>query len=337
MTRRIAAIPQAPTPPDHLLSIEGLKVGFRSADPARLTPAVLGVDLTLARGRTLGLVGESGSGKTITCLAILRLLPERARIAGGRIAFEGEDLLTADRRRLRAIRGRRIAMVFQDPISALNPVHTVGWQIAEALSVRAGLSTRAAGAGAVELLAHVGIPDPGRRARDYPHQLSGGMSQRVMIAMALACRPALLIADEPTTALDMTVQAQILALLKQLQAETGMAMIVITHDLDVVADLADEVSVMYSGRVVEAGPAAALLAAPRHPYTRALVASLPRLDDDRDDLATIPGQVLTPDVPLAGCRFHPRCRRALDRCGRSVPAPNAGGPGIACFNPEPAP
>ena len=332
MAPALRPVPAGPSP---LISIEDLKVGFRTAGRAHLTPAVLGVDLAVERGCTLGLVGESGSGKTITCLSVLRLLPDRARVVGGRIMFEGEDLLNVDNRRLREVRGDRIAMIFQDPMTSLNPIHTVGWQIAEVLSVHQGLSPRAAAAGARELLDRVGIPDPERRADSYPHQLSGGMNQRAMIALALACRPALLIADEPTTALDVTIQAQILQLLRELQAETGMAMILITHDLGVIAELADDVAVMYSGRVVEDAPAATLFAAPRHPYTKALLSSLPRLDDEREMLPAIPGHILTPDVPIAGCRYHPRCRRVLDVCRRLVPPVADGRPRVACFNPEP--
>ena len=316
-----------------LLSIEGLKVGFESTDPTFLTPAVLGADLTVQARRTLGLVGESGSGKTVTCLSIMRLLPHRARIVAGRIWFEGRDLAALGRRDLGKVRGRRIAMIFQDPASSLNPIHTVGWQIAEVLSRREGISMRAAKSGAIELLDRVGISDPGRRARNYPHQLSGGMNQRAMIAMALACRPALLIADEPTTALDVTIQAQILQLLRDLQAETGMAMILITHDLGVVAELADDVAVMYSGRVVEEAPARTLFTSPRHPYTQALLSTVSSLDRSLDTLPAIPGTILTPDAAVAGCRYHPRCDRAGDDCRRTVPPIGRASPRVACFNP----
>lgn len=319
--------------PDILLGIENLKIGFQGGDADHLVPAVTGVDLTVRRGRTLGLVGESGSGKTVTCLSILRLLPERARVVSGRIAFEGNDLLTLDRRGLAKIRGRGIAMIFQDPMTSLNPVHTIGWQIAEALRLHERLAPKAAAAGAVELLDHVGIPDPHRRVRDYPHQLSGGMNQRAMIALALACRPKLLIADEPTTALDVTIQAQILELLARLKSEMGLSMILVTHDLGVVAQVADDVAVMYSGKVVENAPVTDLFESPRHPYTAGLIASLPRVEQTLQELPAIPGQILPLDVAVAGCRFRQRCERAVDQCATTTPTLTGSGHGYACFNP----
>jgi oligopeptide/dipeptide ABC transporter ATP-binding protein len=289
-----------------LLEIADLRIAFATAAP------VDGVDLALEAGRTLGLVGESGSGKTLTALAIMHLVPPPGRIVSGRITFAGRDLLALDDRQLRALRGRGVGMVFQEPMTALNPVLPVGAQIAEAAALH-GADRAAARARAVETLRLVEIPDPERRADAYPHQLSGGMRQRVMLAMALACTPQLLIADEPTTALDVTIQAQVLDLLGSLQRQLGMAMLLVTHDLGVVAERADEIAIMYAGRIVEAGPAAAVLAAPAHPYTRALLASLPA-PGRRTRLEAIPGAVPDPAHLPSGCRFRDRCREAIAEC-----------------------
>jgi oligopeptide/dipeptide ABC transporter ATP-binding protein len=305
-------------PEDPLLRIDGLSVNFRTG--AGLVRAVDRVSYDIARGETVAVVGESGCGKSVTALAILGLVPmPPGEIAGGSIRFEGEDLLRAEPARLRAVRGNEIAMIFQEPMTSLNPVFTVGDQIAEVLALHRGLSTEEARAEAIRLLDLVGIPSPGDRVDEYPHQLSGGMRQRVMIAMALACRPKLLIADEPTTALDVTVQAQILELLRDLEQELGMSMLLITHDLGVVAETAHRVVVMYAGRVVERASSTDLFERPRHPYTAGLFRSLPRLDADDDALEPILGSV--PDALRfpAGCRFHPRCAHAMAVCKEKEP------------------
>jgi peptide/nickel transport system ATP-binding protein/oligopeptide transport system ATP-binding protein len=280
--------------------------------------ALSGVSLSIGAGESFGVVGESGSGKSLTALAVLGLVPDLpGRVTRGTIRFNGQTLDAEAQARLR---GRDIAMIFQEPMSALNPVFTVGEQVAEGLRVHERLSRRAARDRAVELLAHVGIPDPRRRLAQYPHELSGGMRQRVMIAAALACRPKLLIADEPTTALDVTIQAQILALLAELQRETGMAVMLITHDLGVIAQVVRRVAVMYAGRVVETGPVGAVFAEPAHPYTRALLKSIPALNEDVPRLPAIPGTVPMPAAWPPGCRFHPRCERVQDRCSQALPA-----------------
>ncbi|WP_340119384.1 ABC transporter ATP-binding protein [Pelagibius sp. 7325] len=266
-----------------LLSLTDLVVGFGDG-----AAAVDGVSFTLGAGECLGLVGESGSGKSVTCLSLMGLLPPRAQVRGGAAVFDGKRLFDLEPRARAALRGREIAMVFQDPLGALNPVHTVGWQIAEALMLNQGLSARQARAGAVDLMARVGIPEPRRRAKSYPHQMSGGMNQRVMIAIAIAARPKLLIADEPTTALDVTIQAQILDLLDDLRRELDMALLLITHDLGVVAQMAERVAVMRHGKVVETGSVDATFHAPQHPYTRALLGAVPRLDRRIARLATLP-------------------------------------------------
>jgi peptide/nickel transport system ATP-binding protein/oligopeptide transport system ATP-binding protein len=301
-----------------LLSIEGLRTTFRTAHGE--IAAVDGVDLSVARGRTLGIVGESGCGKSILSLSIMRLVPAPGRIAAGRITFEGRDLLALSPAAMRDIRGNRIAMIFQEPMTSLNPVFTVGDQIMEAMRAHDRAASAAAlRARAIEALNRVRIPAPERRFEEYPHQLSGGMRQRVMIAMALACNPDLLIADEPTTALDVTVQAQILDLLRELQRESGMAIILITHDLGIVAEMADEVAVMYAGRVVERAPGAAIFDDPQHPYTLGLLGSIPKIDETRDRLLAIEGTVPPPfDLPQ-GCRFHPRCVFADAACAAHDP------------------
>ena len=282
--------------------------------------AVDGVDLSLERGRTLGIVGESGCGKSVTALSIMGLVPQPpGRIAGGEVLFEGEDLLQAPARRMRDLRGDKLSMIFQEPMTSLNPAFPAGDQVAEALLRHRKISPKEARDQAVEMLRKVRIPSPERRARDYPHQLSGGMRQRVMIAMALACDPRLLIADEPTTALDVTIQAQILELMRLLRAELGTAIILITHDLGVIAELADDVLVMYAGKVIERCAVPRLFAEPQHPYTVGLLGSIPRLDLEQERLSAIEGFVPDAAALPAGCRFHPRCPFVIDRCREEVP------------------
>jgi peptide/nickel transport system ATP-binding protein len=296
-----------------LLDMADLNVSF-SGDGARITHAVQGVGLTLQRGRTLGLVGESGCGKSVTALAIMRLLPKETAHIQGQIRFEDRDLAQLPEREMQDIRGNRMAMIFQEPMTSLNPSYTIGDQIGEVLQRHRGLGRAAAHRQAIALLERVRIPSAGARVHDYPHRLSGGMRQRVMIAMALACAPLLLIADEPTTALDVTIQAQILDLLRMLQAETGTAILLITHDLGVVAEMADEIVVMYAGEIVERGPVAAVLSAPEHPYTAGLLGSIPRLETRRERLSAISGMVPSLTTKFTGCRFAPRCPFAEDRC-----------------------
>jgi oligopeptide/dipeptide ABC transporter ATP-binding protein len=282
--------------------------------------AVDGVSFDIARGETLGLVGESGCGKSVTGFSILRLIQPPGRIeAGSSIALEGEDLLALDEERIRAIRGNRVSLIFQEPMTALNPVFTVGDQVAEVARIHAGASRKDAWARAVEMLTLVGIPDPAQRAHEYPHQLSGGMRQRVLIAMALVMNPALIIADEPTTALDVTIQAQILELLGDLQRRLGTSILLITHDLGVIAEMASRVVVMYAGEVVEEAPVRELFAAAHHPYAEGLLAAMPRVGRIRERLTVIPGTVPPPTAWPAGCRFHDRCQYAWDRCVREHP------------------
>ncbi|MGH7406933.1 MAG: ABC transporter ATP-binding protein [Candidatus Methylomirabilales bacterium] len=304
-----------------LLRVENLQTYFFT--DAGVLRAVDGVSLRIAPGETLGVVGESGCGKTVTALSILRLVPDPpGRIVGGRVIFEGTELLGLDAERMRKMRGSAISMIFQEPMTSLNPVFTVGDQIAEGVRLHQKLSRRAAWDRAVEMLRLVQIPDPDRRVREYPHQLSGGMRQRVMIAMALACGPRLLIADEPTTALDVTIQAQILELLVRLKEELGMAVMLITHDLGVIADTAQRVVVMYAGRVVEEAPVRDLFANPRHPYTQGLLASIPTREKGagaRKRLQAIPGVVPSLlDLP-PGCRFSDRCPLAVPECRGAEP------------------
>jgi oligopeptide/dipeptide ABC transporter ATP-binding protein len=315
-----------------LLEIRDLHVWF-DTDRGRVH-AVRGVSLSVAAGTTLGIVGESGCGKSVTCHAVLRLAPANAHTSGT-VAFAGRDLATADERSLESIRGREIAMIFQEPSSALNPVHPIGSQIVESLRLHRALDAAAAQAEALRLLERVGIPEPARRLREYPHQLSGGMNQRAMIAMALACRPKLLLADEPTTALDVTIQAQILELLQALQLESGMGMVLVTHDLGVVAETADQVAVMYAGQVVERASAAALFAQPLHPYTEGLLHALPRIDLDADRLEPIEGTLPSALVEPPGCAFAPRCARATGRCRVEAPRLTSGisGRAVACHFP----
>jgi oligopeptide/dipeptide ABC transporter ATP-binding protein len=282
--------------------------------------AVDGVDLALERGRTLGVVGESGCGKSVTALSIMGLVPQPpGRIAGGEVLFEGEDLLKLPPRRMRELRGDKLSMIFQEPMTSLNPAFPAGEQIAEALLRHKKISKEEANRQAVEMLRRVRIPTPERRALDYPHQLSGGMRQRVMIAMALACNPKLLIADEPTTALDVTIQAQILELMRALRAELGTAIILITHDLGVIAELADDVAVMYAGKVIERCAADRIFSEPQHPYTVGLLGSIPRLHLEQERLSAIEGFVPDAAAFPQGCRFHPRCPFAVEKCRTEVP------------------
>ncbi|MBM3555720.1 MAG: ABC transporter ATP-binding protein [Alphaproteobacteria bacterium] len=295
--------------------------------------AVDGVSFELSAGGTLGIVGESGCGKSVTALSIMGLVPDPpGRITGGEILFDGIDLARLPARDMRDIRGDRLAMIFQEPMTSLNPSYTVGDQIAESLVRHRGLSRAEAHGAAVELLGRARVPAPKERADDYPHRLSGGMRQRAMIAMALACGPRLLIADEPTTALDVTVQAQILDLLRELRAETGMAMMLITHDLGVVADSADEVAVMYAGRIVERAKVAALFDHPQHPYTIGLLGSIPRVEVDKPRLDAIGGTVPMARAWPRGCRFRPRCPFAIEACVEAKPSLREAGAGhaVAC-------
>ncbi|MGE0426281.1 MAG: ABC transporter ATP-binding protein [Reyranellaceae bacterium] len=296
-----------------ILEVADLRVSF-AGDNRRDTLAVDGIGFSLQRGRTLGIVGESGSGKSVTSLAIMGLLPKDTARIGGSVRFDGEELLRAPEAKLRDLRGDRMAMIFQEPMTSLNPSYTIGDQIGEAVVRHRGASKREARARAIEMLRRVRIPSPEQRVDDYPHKLSGGMRQRAMIAMALACDPRLLIADEPTTALDVTIQAQILDLLRDLRAEGEASIILITHDLGVVAELVDEVAVMYAGQIVERAPVEVLFSQPQHPYTVGLLGSLPRLDQKRERLAAIDGAVPDMTAPPEGCRFAARCPFAEPAC-----------------------
>jgi oligopeptide/dipeptide ABC transporter ATP-binding protein len=302
-----------------LLQVEDLFTQFETK--RGVLRAVDGVSFALERGEALGIVGESGSGKSAIAQSIMRLIEPPGRIAGGRILLDGEDLLAMPAEAMRRVRGARISMIFQDPTSTLNPVLPVGEQIAELLRHHADLSPRAAKARVVEMLESVGIANAAARYRSYPHEMSGGMQQRVIIACALILHPELVIADEPTTALDVTVQAQILDLLRRLQAsERNTAIILITHDLGVVAQMCERICVVYAGSIVEAGSVRQILEGPRHPYTLGLIASIPRLAAEQDSLQPIPGAVADPIDPPSGCKFHPRCRHAMDRCRTERPA-----------------
>jgi len=301
-----------------LLDIRGLRTAFTGEGGT--FNAVDGVSLALAEGRTLGLVGESGCGKSVTALSIMGLVASPpGRIAAGEIVFEGRDLLRLPAARMREIRGDRIAMIFQEPMTSLNPAFTIGAQIVEGILRHRPIGRAAARRQAIEMLGRVRIPSPAQRFHEYPHKLSGGMRQRAMIAMALALQPRLLIADEPTTALDVTIQAQILELMRELRDETGTAIILITHDLGVVAELAQDVAVMYSGRIVERASVGDLFARPQHPYTIGLLGCIPRLDVEQSRLPAIEGQVPDPFAPPPGCRFTPRCPFATDRCRAAEP------------------
>ncbi len=309
-----------------LLELDGLTTHYVSARGTRVVPAVEDVSLRLDAGETLGVVGESGSGKTTLALTILRLLPPAARIMRGAIRFEGEDLVPKSAAEMRRIRGKRIAMILQDPMASLNPLFTVGEQVAEPIRVHEGAARRSAWARARDLLKAVKISAPDTRVGEYPHQLSGGMRQRIVGAIAISCSPRLLIADEPTTSLDVTIQAQYLNLLRDLQREHGLALIFITHNLGIVAKMCDRIAVMYAGRLVESGPVHTIFDAPAHPYTRALLESIPRLDDGDRRLAAIEGQPPDLAAPPTGCAFHPRCTSAIDRCRAEAPPSFAVGP-----------
>ncbi len=301
-----------------LIQIEGLRVFFHG-DDGRTTRAVDAVDLQVAHGATLGLVGESGCGKSVTSLAIMGLLPKRSAEVSGAIRFDGLDLLQTSDETLRDLRGNRLAMIFQEPMTSLNPSFTIGNQIIETILRHRGGSRRSARERAIELLRRVHIPSPEKRIDDYPHKFSGGMRQRVMIAMALACDPRLLIADEPITALDVTLQAQILDLMRELKAASGAAIILITHDLGVVAEVCDEVAVMYAGEIIERAAVDELFASPQHPYTVGLLGSIPRLDRRTDHLATIEGMVPNMTKPPSGCRFAARCPFVSEDCLKAPP------------------
>jgi oligopeptide/dipeptide ABC transporter ATP-binding protein len=324
-------------PSDALLTVENLRVHFWTGSGT--VHAVNGISFEIGAGETLGIVGESGCGKSVTALALLGLLPRAGRVRSGTARFDGRDLLRLNQRALRRVRGRQIAMIFQDPMTSLNPVLTIGRQLREPLETHFGLSRKAAAARAAELLDRVGIPNPNMRLADYPHQFSGGMRQRAMIAMALACRPKLLIADEPTTALDVTIQAQILALLKELVAEERTALVLITHDLGVVAGMCERVNVMYAGMFMETGSAEQLFGTPRHPYTLGLLQSVPRLDAARRAaLQPIEGAPRDMLRPPSACPFQPRCRYEVEQSRLEVPPLLEIEPGhkVACFNPVPA-
>jgi peptide/nickel transport system ATP-binding protein len=302
-----------------LLEVEGLRSSFRQEEGGEFA-AVDGVSFSLEAGRTLGIVGESGCGKSVTSLSIMGLLPKgQGRISSGTIRFEGRDLAGLSVKEMRSLRGNRMAMIFQEPMTSLNPAFTIGDQLVEAIRAHRDMDVGRAREHAVEMLRRVRIPSPEQRIAEYPHKLSGGMRQRVMIAMALACEPRLLIADEPTTALDVTIQAQVLDLMRTLREETGTAIILITHDLGVVAELADEVVVMYSGRIVERASVQRLFAKPQHPYTVGLLGSIPSLHLEQARLHAISGQVPTPMTRVQGCRFAPRCPFAIEKCRTDDP------------------
>ncbi len=303
---------------ENLLSVKNLKTYFRTE--AGEAKAVDGVSFDIDRGETLGLVGESGCGKSVTSLSVMRLIPEPpGKTVGGEIRYRGQDLVQISDDDMRKVRGNDIAMIFQEPMTSLNPVFTCGYQIDEAVILHQGLNPTQAREKTVEMLKLVGIPDPEQRANEYPHQLSGGMRQRVMIAMALSCNPDVLIADEPTTALDVTIQAQILELLEKLQTELGMAVLMITHDLGVIAEVADRVAVMYAGKVVEMSEVNRIFKTPRHPYTIGLLESIPKLNEQKETLSVIPGTVPEATRFPVGCRFAPRCSQADDVCLREEP------------------
>jgi oligopeptide/dipeptide ABC transporter ATP-binding protein len=315
---------------ERVLEVDDLHVGL----PGRrgTVEVVRGVSFAVHAGEALGIVGESGSGKTLTALSILRVLDPAVRILRGRVTFRGRDLTALPEREFRAVRGRHVSMVFQDPTMSLNPAFSIGRQLTDVITTHQGLGRRAAWDAAADTLALVGIPAPARRLASYPHQLSGGMRQRVLIGMAIACRPRLLIADDPTTSLDATVQSQVMTLLNRLRRELGLALLFITHNLDVAGEVCDRVMVMYAGRVVEEGPVEHLFRSPRHPYTRALMGCVPRLHDRTRALSAIPGVPPSPGTELTGCSFQPRCPDAIDRCRHDDP-PDSGSVGdrVACW------
>ncbi|MED2009268.1 ABC transporter ATP-binding protein [Brevibacillus borstelensis] len=301
----------------NLLEVKHLQTHFKTEDG--VVPSVNGVSFSVAKGETLAIVGESGCGKSVTSLSIMGLVAPPGEVVGGEIWLEGQNLLALSKKELRKLRGNKLSMIFQEPMTSLNPVFTIGNQLGEVFRQHRQMDKKEARAHSVEMLDHVGIPNAEKIVDSFPHQLSGGMRQRVMIAMALACNPALLIADEPTTALDVTIQAQILELLKKLNKEFQTGVILITHDLGVVAEMADRVVVMYAGEVVEQADVFSLFAEPKHPYTKGLLGSLPKLDENREELDSIPGSVPNPlDMP-DGCAFHPRCPAATEECKQNKP------------------
>src|SRR5499433_4094764 len=302
-----------------VLEVKQLQTYFFSAQGTRVVKAVDGVSFTLNEGETLGVVGESGSGKTVTSMSLLRLLPPAARIVGGEVWFQGENLLTKSEREMRELRGSQITMILQDPLMSLNPLFTIGEQIAEPLRIHLGMRRQSLSERIKELLRGVRIPSPDVRMREYPHQMSGGMRQRIVGAIGISCEPRLLIADEPTTSLDVTIQAQYLNLLRELQRAHGLALIFITHNLGIVAKMCDQLAVMYAGRVVESGPVKEVFRAPVHPYTRALLSSIPRMTDRCQRLAAIDGQPPALAELPPGCAFAPRCVKAFDRCRQETP------------------
>ncbi|MGH7315131.1 MAG: ABC transporter ATP-binding protein [Candidatus Rokuibacteriota bacterium] len=322
-----------------LLELRNLSTHYVSARGTRVVRAVDEVSLSLEAGSTLGIVGESGSGKSTLALTILRLLPPAARITSGEIRFEGEDLRAKSDAEMRRIRGKRIAMILQDPMASLNPLFTIGDQVAEPLRVHEGAGRRGAWSRAKDLLKAVRISAPESRVREYPHQMSGGMRQRIVGAIAISCSPRLLIADEPTTSLDLTIQAQYLNLLRDLQRQHELALIFITHNLGIVAKMCDQVAVMYAGRLVEWGPVTRIFDTPAHPYTRALLESIPRMGDSRQRLTAIEGQPPDLAAPPSGCAFHPRCPQAMAQCREEAPPETALGPRhtARCWLSVPAP
>ncbi|QTN00441.1 ATP-binding cassette domain-containing protein [Sediminibacillus dalangtanensis] len=302
---------------EKLLQVDNLVTQFRTAE-GKLS-AVRGISFSVDKGETLCIVGESGCGKSITSLSIMGLLPSNGEIAEGSITFLDEVLTEKKEEELRQLRGNKMSMIFQEPMTALNPVFTIGYQLREPLILHQRMTKRQATAKAVDLLEQVGIPDPKKRLKQFPHELSGGMRQRVMIAIALACNPSLLIADEPTTALDVTIQAQILDLIDDLKSKMDMGVVFVTHDMGVVAEIADRVMVMYAGEVVEIGEVKEIFNNPQHPYTKGLLASVPNVDDEYHTLESIPGSLPNLNETIEGCRFHPRCPLATDRCKREAP------------------
>src|ERR1700730_14118415 len=307
--------------PEHLMEVRGLKTVFPTRDG--LVHAVDGVDFHLDPGETLGIVGESGSGKSVTVLSVMRLLQRPGRVDAGQVLFKGRDLLQCSEREMQEIRGQEIAMIFQDPMTSLNPVYRTGWEVGEPVRLHRGFDKRRSLREAIDMFRRVGMPEPEERARAYPHEMSGGMRQRAMIAMGLTTAPSVLIADEPPTALDVTIQAQILELLKQVNSEFGTATVLITHNLGVVAGMCERMLVMYAGRVVESGPTVDVFANPKHPYTWSLLRSIPRLDAERHEplkaILGLPPDLI--DLPT-GCAFHPRCEFKVQRCSTDVPALN---------------